>query len=52
MGSNAKAEGVIMATDERIKELAYSIWEEDGHPEGKDVEYYFRAKQILWNNKS
>jgi hypothetical protein len=52
MGSNAKAEGVIMATDERIKELVYSIWEEEGHPEGKYVEYYFRAKQILWNNKS
>ena len=39
--------GVIMATEQQIKELAYAIWEEEGRPEGKDVEHYFRAKQIL-----
>jgi hypothetical protein len=36
-----------MATEQHIKELAYAIWEEEGRPEGKDVEHYFRAKQIL-----
>ena len=36
-----------MVTEEQIRELAYATWEQEGRPEGKDLEYYFRAKQIL-----
>ena len=36
-----------MATEEQIRALAYSIWEEEGHPEGKDLEHYLHAKKIL-----
>ena len=36
-----------MVTEEQIKSLAFSIWEREGCPEGKDVEHYFRAKKIL-----
>jgi hypothetical protein len=36
-----------MVTEEQIRGLAYSIWEQEGRPEGKDQEYYFRAKQML-----
>jgi hypothetical protein len=36
-----------MATEEQIRKLAYELWEQEGHPEGKDVEHYFRAKKIL-----
>jgi hypothetical protein len=36
-----------MASEEQIKELAYAIWEQEGRPEGKDLDYYFRAKQML-----
>jgi hypothetical protein len=36
-----------MATDEEIRKLAYSIWEQEGCPEGKDVEHYLRAKKII-----
>ena len=36
-----------MATDEKIRNLAYSIWEKEGRPEGKDVEHYMRAKKII-----
>jgi len=36
-----------MVTEEQIRELAYTIWEQEGRPEGKDLEYYFRAKKIL-----
>jgi hypothetical protein len=36
-----------MVSDEDIKKLAFSIWEQEGHPQGKDVEHYLRAKQIL-----
>jgi hypothetical protein len=40
-------EAVIMATEEQIRALAYTIWEQEGHPEGKHEEHYLRAKQIL-----
>ncbi len=36
-----------MVTEEQIRELAYAIWEQEGRLEGKDLEYYFRAKQML-----
>ena len=36
-----------MATEEQIKALAHSIWEQEGFPEGKHEEHYYRAKQIL-----
>ena len=36
-----------MATEEQIKALAHSIWEQEGCPEGKHEEHYYRAKQIL-----
>ena len=36
-----------MITEEQIRELAYTIWEQEGRLEGKDQEYYFRAKQML-----
>jgi hypothetical protein len=36
-----------MPTEEQIRELAYSIWEREGRPDGKDVDHYMRAKQIL-----
>ena len=36
-----------MVTEEQIRDLAYAIWEQEGRPEGKDLEYYFRAKQML-----
>ncbi len=36
-----------MATEEQIRQLAYSIWKKEGCPEGKDLEHYYRAKQIL-----
>ncbi len=36
-----------MATEEQIRELAFSIWEQEGRPGGKEREHYFRAKQVL-----
>lgn len=36
-----------MITEEQIKALAYYIWEQEGRPEGKDQDYYFRARKIL-----
>ena len=36
-----------MPTEEQIRELAYQMWEQQGRPEGRDVEHYFAAKQML-----
>ena len=36
-----------MVTDEDVKKLAFTIWEEEGRPFGKDAEHYFRAKRAL-----
>jgi len=38
---------VTTVTEQQIKDLAYAIWEEEGRPEGKDIEHYFQARQIL-----
>ena len=36
-----------MVKEDEIRLIAYNIWEQEGRPVGKDVEYYFRAKKIL-----
>ena len=36
-----------MATEAQIRAKAYDIWEEEGRPDGNDVEHYLRAKKIL-----
>jgi hypothetical protein len=36
-----------MPTEEQIKQLAHSLWEQEGRPEGKDREHYLTAKGIL-----
>jgi sporulation protein YlmC with PRC-barrel domain len=36
-----------LSPEEQIKGLAYSIWEREGRPSGRDVDHYFRAERIL-----
>jgi hypothetical protein len=36
-----------MATFEEIRVLAYKIWEDEGCPEGRAIEHYFKAKEEL-----
>lgn len=31
----------------RIRERAYHLWEEDGRPEGRDAEFWERAKELI-----
>lgn len=38
---------VIMPTEEQIKQLAHTLWEQEGRPEGRDLDHYLTAKQIL-----
>lgn len=37
----------IIPTEDQIRELAYSMWEQEGRPNGKDWEHYYTAKRIL-----
>jgi hypothetical protein len=36
-----------MPTEEKIRQLAHGLWEEEGRPEGRDVHHYLTAKAIL-----
>ena len=36
-----------MASHEQIREFAYFIWKDEGCPNGRDLEHYFYAKQVL-----
>lgn len=36
-----------VVTQEHIRKLAYSIWESEGRPEGKELDHYYRAEQML-----
>jgi hypothetical protein len=40
-----------MYHDEEIRLIAYRIWEEEGRPEGRDLEYWFKAEAI-WSKMS
>jgi hypothetical protein len=33
--------------DAKIRELAYHLWEQDGGPHGRDVEYWERARELV-----
>lgn len=38
---------MIEVTDEKIRELAYQLWERDGSPQGKDDDYWYAARELL-----
>jgi hypothetical protein len=40
------------ATDEQIRTRAYYIWEAEGRPQGRDWEYWLKAKEELENGNS
>jgi hypothetical protein len=39
----------IQPTDEQIRVRAYCLWETDGKPQGRDWEYWLKAKEQLAN---
>lgn len=41
-----------MPTDEQVRLLAYSIWEKEGCPDGRDVEHYYLAQHMLEEKES
>jgi hypothetical protein len=36
-----------MNRDEEIRQIAYRLWEEDGCPDGYEVQHWLRA-QMIW----
>lgn len=36
-----------MPTQDQIRGLAYSLWEQEGRPDGKDLDHYYAAVRIL-----
>jgi hypothetical protein len=35
------------AREQRVRERAYQLWEADGKPHGRDVEYWQRARELI-----
>ncbi len=33
--------------EEAIRQLAYEIWEKEGFPQGRDMDHYLQAEQIV-----
>jgi hypothetical protein len=40
-------EGTQVNRDEEIRQLAYRLWQEEGCPDGHEVEHWLRA-QMIW----
>jgi hypothetical protein len=40
------------ARDQRIRELAYHLWQADGKPHGQDLEYWERARELVGMEES
>lgn len=36
---------------DEIRSIAYQIWEEEGYPEGRDVEHWLRA-EMIWQERN
>jgi len=36
-----------MEREDQIQRIAYQLWEEDGCPQGRDIEHYFKAEAIV-----
>jgi Protein of unknown function (DUF2934) len=38
--------------EQRVRERAYHLWEADGKPHGRDVEYWERARELIGKEES
>ncbi len=38
--------------EQRVRERAYAMWEEAGHPEGRAEEFWVRARQELGDTQA
>jgi hypothetical protein len=38
---------LVELTEDRVRELAYQLWEQNGSPEGRDEEFWQAAQKLL-----
>ncbi|MFD2646366.1 DUF2934 domain-containing protein [Devosia albogilva] len=43
---------VDMDFEQRVRQAAYHLWEQDGRPFGRETEYWFRALEQLLAQRS
>jgi len=39
-----------MQHDDEVRQIAYRIWEEEGYPEGRDQEHWYKA-EATWQER-
>jgi hypothetical protein len=39
-------QGMQMNRDEEIRQLAYRLWQEEGCPEGREIQHWIKAESI------
>jgi len=39
-------QGMEMNRDEEIRQVAYKLWQEEGCPDGSEIQHWLRAKMI------
>lgn len=50
--SNRNPLAIDPEREQRIRERAYHLWEADGKPHGRDVEYWERARELIGMEES
>jgi hypothetical protein len=50
--STAAPQPDVADHDQRIRELAYRLWEADGKMHGRDLEYWHRARDLIGSEDS
>lgn len=38
--------------EQRVRQAAYHLWEQDGRPDGRETDYWFQALQKLLSERS
>ena len=41
-------QGTEVNRDQEIRQFAYRLWQEDGCPDGHDVQHWLKAETIWW----
>ncbi len=39
-----------MQHEQDLRQIAYQIWEEQGHPQGRDLEHWLKA-EVVWQER-
>jgi hypothetical protein len=50
--SNSTPLAIDPDREQRVRERAYQLWEADGKPHGRDVEYWERARELVGTEES